>query len=438
MDTGAAGGFDPTFTIDRLGREDLCVLGREWLLHGHLQDRVGMPLLLEHCDRETMQQVAIDEWMAASPVYSLRMQRALGFGPARPGGRDGGVDVIFKNMQLDIGAPHQFLDFRYRLHGPSKGEFFLASCGALLDVEPMGEEFVRGMCHTIEDPTFDATAGATNPHAKVRPVHRPPRVPPGRRPHCRWTVEIGDGPPARQHENLPLVAASLAATVTLPRPEPVAGADTGGRPDYSGDFDPLFEFEDLSHTALRTALGEIALQSHLLFRSFLIAVGRRFGTERVRELKPRMLAGLGGLTSQRLCRALRIGGGAAGVGRLLQVHPMVAPAGYVDAVCEPLSPDRLRFALRDCPMTREPDGLTWLGHLDGAPAGMDAFGALVQGADPRARARRAEPRPGERLAVEVTVDPDTEPAPEPPEVRLAKLSGGASFVFRRRRPPRED
>ena len=28
---------------------------------------------------------------------------------------------------------------------------------ALLDVEPMGEEYVHGMCHAIEDPTFDAT-----------------------------------------------------------------------------------------------------------------------------------------------------------------------------------------------------------------------------------------------------------------------------------------
>ena len=46
------------------------------------------------------------------------------------------------------------------------GEFWLAHCGALMDVEPMGSEFVHGMCHTIEDPTFDATAVATN--ARVR------------------------------------------------------------------------------------------------------------------------------------------------------------------------------------------------------------------------------------------------------------------------------
>jgi len=35
------------------------------------------------------------------------------------------------------------------------GEFYLDHCGALLDVEPMGEDYVRGMCHDIEDPNFD-------------------------------------------------------------------------------------------------------------------------------------------------------------------------------------------------------------------------------------------------------------------------------------------
>ena len=36
----------------------------------------------------------------------------------------------------------------------------------------------EGMCHDIEDPTFDATAVATNRKAQIRPIHRPPRYPP--------------------------------------------------------------------------------------------------------------------------------------------------------------------------------------------------------------------------------------------------------------------
>ncbi|MDN5745822.1 MAG: hypothetical protein L0H31_11945, partial [Nocardioidaceae bacterium] len=93
-------------------------------------------------------------------------------------------------LQLDIGAPPQFMDFRYTVHDRWHGEFRLDHCGALMDVEPMGPDYVRGMCHDIEDPTFDATAIATNPHAQVRPIHRPPRVPADRAPHCAWTVAI--------------------------------------------------------------------------------------------------------------------------------------------------------------------------------------------------------------------------------------------------------
>ena len=151
-----SGDFEPEFDLTRLSRQALAVLGREWLLHGHLQDRVGMPLILAGRSREEMEQIAIAEWMGASPMYTRRMQRALGFAGT-------GVDTIFKGLQLDIGSPHQFMDFRFRLRDVDHGEFWLAHCGALMDVEPMGSHFVHGMCHTIEDPTFDATAVATNP-----------------------------------------------------------------------------------------------------------------------------------------------------------------------------------------------------------------------------------------------------------------------------------
>ena len=87
------------------------------------------------------------------------------------------MSTIFKGLQLDVGFPHQFLDVGYDLHDERNGEFWLRSCGALADVIPMGEEFVHGMCHDIEDPTFDATAVATEPRARVRPIHRPPGVP---------------------------------------------------------------------------------------------------------------------------------------------------------------------------------------------------------------------------------------------------------------------
>jgi len=152
-----------------LSRDELATLVPELLLIGQLIDRSGMAHCISAWGRDEMLQIAIEEWAASSPLYTKRMQKALNYE---------GVDVftLFKGLQLDIGAPPQFMDFRYTVHDRWHGEFHLDHCGALLDVEPMGEDYVHGMCHDIEDPTFDATAGATHPHAKVRPIHRPPRV----------------------------------------------------------------------------------------------------------------------------------------------------------------------------------------------------------------------------------------------------------------------
>ncbi len=69
-----------------------------------------------------MAEVAIEEWQASSPWYTRRMQRALKFE-----GDD--VVTIFKGMQLDIGAPPQFMDFRYRVHDRDHGEFWLDTAG---------------------------------------------------------------------------------------------------------------------------------------------------------------------------------------------------------------------------------------------------------------------------------------------------------------------
>ncbi len=107
--------------------------------------------------------------MAATPIYHQRMQKAMGF----HGGKD--IATIFKSLQLECGFTHQYFDVHFEVFSEDRGRFWLESCGPLLETEPRGEEAVRTMCHDIEDPTFDAAAGATNPLARVRPVHRPPR-----------------------------------------------------------------------------------------------------------------------------------------------------------------------------------------------------------------------------------------------------------------------
>ena len=415
-----------------MSRSQLAVLGREWLLHGHLQDRIGMPLVHAGRTREEMQQIAIDEWMAASPVYSRRTQRALRFGNAD-------VPTILKNIQLDIGAPHHFMDFRCRVEDADHGEFWLAHCGALLDVEPMGEDYVHGMCHAIEDPTFDATAVATNPRAQVRPVHRPPRVPAGREPHCHWTVTIdAEFEPVEPHPYYAIVERAKIAHVPIDEPPialPGAAAEPGGWDDYSGDFDPDFELEDLSHRALVIALQEVAVQSHLLLRSFAVAVAEHYGEETALALLPQIFTGLAGMTAQRLVPVLEIETpDAAAIARLLRLHPMFWPRTYVDLRVEVVDESTVRFALGPCPVLEEADGFTWFSQLGGA--GDRALDAIVQAVDPRAACRAVATRDDERHAYEAVIDPSAPPAKEAPEIALAKISGGATFVFTPRRPVR--
>jgi hypothetical protein len=52
--------------------------------------------------------------------------------------------------------------------------------------------------------------------------------------------------------------------------------------------------------------------------------------------------------------------------------------------------------------------------------------------NPRARVRAADPDDA-RLAWELEIDPDAEPAAEPQELKLARMSGGMTFQFEQRR-----
>jgi hypothetical protein len=121
----------------------------------------------------------------ASPVYGDRLRRIMNV-------EGNGVSAIFKVLQLDPGFPHHYMDVHYELIDERHGYFELAYCGALMDAEPFGDAMVTNMCHHIEDGTFDVTARVVNPHAHIRHVHRPPRVPTDRVPHRRWEVDGGD------------------------------------------------------------------------------------------------------------------------------------------------------------------------------------------------------------------------------------------------------
>ena len=391
-----------------LSRAELAVLVPELLLIGQLIDRAGMGWCIGAYGREGMQQVAIEEWMAASPIYTRRMQRALGYE-----GDD--VVTIFKGLQLDIGAPPQFMDFRYTVRDPWHGEFHLDHCGALMDVEPMGPDFVRGMCHDIEDPTFDATAVATNAHAQVRPVHRPPRTPADRAPHCRWTVTIDEShPPVTESEGCVEVQRSRAAVTEL---APIDPADEGVG-DYSGPLLSDLDFTAFSRSALVWIADEVCLQMHLLDLGFLRAINRRSTPKGARTIALRQLVGIAGVAAERIHRALDLPADAEGALRVLALHPLLNPAAYVDA------------SVSDAVVVRASPA-----HEDGAwitlcgPDSVTPLQAAVRAVDPH-------------LDVEVSGTDEhwtasvvrrDEAAPVADEVAMTRISTGASFTFEPRR-----
>jgi hypothetical protein len=420
----AAAPPDATFGLASLSRRALGTLGREWLLHGHLFDRAGMPLYLSRSTRAEMQQLAIDEWMLASPVYSRRMQALLGFAGQ-------GVSTVFKNIQLDIGAPHQFMNFRFRLDSPTAGEFWLDHCGALMDVEPMGEEFVVGMCHDIEDPTFDATASATDPHAAVRPVHRPPRVPSDRQPHCRWEVSIDPAnPEARAHPRLAEMEASSIARLPLTSVRHAAPpVDDRGARDYSGRFDPDFVLEKLCAGTLMAVLAEIALQHHLLVRAYTMSLATRVGEAEAVAMAGRASIGLAAVTAGRIAdrAGLRNNAGAAEAARLLQLHPALQPPAYIGARVNVIRAPKegVRLGITDCPALRHPDPVGWAAVFE--YAGVDLLAAIASSLRPGSVVKTAPTGPAEAFAFNIELGPPGAPKCEPPEAALVRISTGAEF-----------
>ena len=394
-----------------LSRAQLATLVPELLLIGQMIDRSGMAWCVKEFGHLEMVQIAIEEWMGCSPIYTRRMQKALKYE-----GDD--VVTIFKGLQLDIGAPPQFMDFRYTVHDRWHGEFRLDRCGALLDVEPMGEDYVRGMCHDIEDPTFDATAVATNRKAQIRPIHRPPRVPSDRQPHCAWTVIIDDSyPPVDDHPALDVIRRTRAATIDL---DPIDRDDTGWA-DYSGDLLSDLDFAAFSHSALVRMADEIVLQMHLLNLSFVLAVGKRAGTNTALATKvcTRQLVGIAGIGAERIHRALDLPGGIDGALRVLELHPMLNPAGYVTAEFGPDEVHIFRSPVHE-------DG-SWISLI--TPAETRPLQAVVAAVDPHLDVRVS----GTDTEWTARVIETDCAAKEFREVAVTRLSGGSTFVFEPRK-----
>jgi hypothetical protein len=288
-----------------------------------------------------------------------------------------------------------------------------------MDVEPMGEDYVRRMCHDIEDPTFDATAVATNPKAVMRPIHRPPRTPADRAPHCAWTVTIDDANDAPPY---PAEALEIGRSAAAAFSEVTAihhGED--GRGDYTGPLLADVPFHEFSHSALVRLAEEVALQGHLLALSYKLAVSRR-GLDGV-ELLRKQFTGVAGVVAGRLHAALGLPADLSGIAPLLAVHPALNPAGYTGVDVDASDGVQLRVD------RRAPAGADggWLRVLDADHLG--PLDATLHAVDPSFRAEAVD-ESLDQLIVRVVTG---EPTDERPEVAVTRFSTGAAFVLAERR-----
>jgi hypothetical protein len=259
---------------------------------------------------------------------------------------------------------------------------------------------------------------ATNPRAQVRPIHRPPRLPADRHPHCAWTVTIDEShPQAQPIPALAIIAESKAATWELAAIDP----DDDGAADYSGPLLSDIDFGAFSHSALVRIADEVCLQMHLLNLSFVLAVSKRAGVDKdlAASICTKQLTGIAGVATERIRRALKLPADLDGLSTVLRLHPLFNPAGYVVADIET---GRLQ-------VKRSP------AHDDGAwialcgPASTAPLQAIATAVDPHLQVRITGTHTDWSAEFERT---DTA-GRDSPEVQVTKFSLGAAFEFQPRR-----
>jgi hypothetical protein len=429
-----SGPFDPQLTLADFTRDFLSRLAHEFNLIGHLYDRVSQPLVAIEYGPEGFTRSGIEEWQCASPIYSLRMQKALGF-------EGDTVETVFKNLQLEVGSPQQFMDFQFRLDSADYGEFWLAHCGALMDLERNGNdaELIKLMCHDIEDPTFDATAAATHRRIVMRPFHRPPRIDTGggngsgSYPHCRWKVYKVDEDIAYDHHPV-MYELRESKLANVPLVEPGEIREAGGLEDYSGSFDPHLQFEDFSQRALQLIIQENALQALLLAHSYTRSQTNNYGDEVGRRFSERSWVGHARVAVERFQKYLGLDGDdIETMAKVFQLHPHFYPRSYTDLRIDITGPASLRIGIGDCPALEEGVRHNWFSQLSMEPH--PAIESIAAHVNPRARCHPVSDPGDARYAWDVVIDDNNEPLPEPVEMQIARTSGGINFEFERRRLP---
>lgn len=405
-----SGEFNPHLKLQDLDHQLLAQYGRDIMLANHIHDRSALLPVTLKFGMAAQTQIACDEWMSTSPIYNYRNRQFLNIT-----GDD--VSVALKGFQLDIGAPHNYLNFHYELVSPTEGYFWTSTCGPFNHVYKMsgGDEAMQTqICHHMEDPTFDATVIAVNPHMRCKPLYRPPLQTVPEKGPCKWQVIIQDD--IGLAEDCPYLAHTANTLAAQYEFTPVAAAGDG-MTDYSGPFLRDFCLEDLDHGTLTSLCKEFMLDVFMLNYACHNAVAERQGEEHLVELAQEQYHHLAPVTVHRLRGAFAIAGDTMdAILKVLQLNPFT-PLEYFDLGYARLSETRGLIWLNDCAGYREPvkRGIASLMVMDPDQPG---FHRLVQEVNPQAAVRRIQPPELSvvtdveqvQLAWEIVIDPAVEPA----------------------------
>jgi hypothetical protein len=379
-----SGDFDPDFDLSRLTKNALARLGREYMFFSHLHDRAIMMIIFCRYGSEAQTNVAVDEWMGASPIYSERLRKFLKI-------EGNGVAAVLKTLQVDVGAPHQYLDFGYELVDDTLGYFWAKYCGPYECVKTATgghEGSIKQICHDMEDTTMPATTMSLNPKINNLPVFRPPLPPDHTGPVCKWEVSLKD-----EHEiieNTEIcknIEQSKAAKFEFSHLKAEPG---NGMYDYSGPFKPDFELEDLSHHTLVGLCKEFMMELHLLIRACMISITQRWGEASMLEIAREEWLSIAPIYVERIRKALGMEGNDMGaILKMIQVDPSF-PHEYVDFGCKRVDENLGYFWINKCDAISEGEAHGWLTLLKESKS--PGFEALIEAVNPRAKCFPTDPK----------------------------------------------
>ena len=283
--------------------------------------------------------------------------------------------TIFKGLQLDIGAPPQFMDFRYAVQDPVARHLPPRPLR-----RPDGRRADGRVLRALDVPRHrgpdvrrhrgrhqPARAGAARPPSPARCPRDARRTARGRS-RSRTTTR-GDAHPR---------AASSSSRARPPR----SSSTRSGRArvsDYAGPLLSDLDFGAFSHSALVRLADEVCLQMHLLVLGFLRALAQRGDAAQVREIATKQLVGIAGVAAERLHRALDL---TARRGRACSARWRCTPCSTPRRTSTPPLDDRLRPGDGRARRTT-----TAAGSRSAAPTPRAPLQAIVQAVDPTARRR---------------------------------------------------